>query len=532
MQNNITSMPSDLTKTRFNYSAIFLAAPTILPFLILGIMFFFINYKKLFLLFSYPNDQVEYITIARYILDNHSLASQSPFLFNATLNTTATHLYMPGYFATLTLFYRLFHFSAFVSILPSMLAYIFSSILIYLIGWKLYGHKVGLLSSLLFSLYPANILMSYQVMTEMTLTFVCLITFLIFLNTPLKYKYFIFPLVLPFVFLFRQTTILIALPMLAVLFNERNKKDFNISKLILSLSASAIIIELLNFWQINHGLYPINMRLLLNGGFNYGSAFQAMPESNLIHLLINHALYNLHLIASYIPLNHEIYNFTYTSSILIYLPVLAVTFLYCVFCYKEDMYPFSSFLLVTIMAGLCILLYSTYQEIFYRMLMFTYPFLLISFSKAIYYFSSLSNYAKKNSKIFFISSLMGLFILLTILSCINIVNSTKRIEKIEANNLTFMETLPINKNKLLASPIWVSMAYVYKNYPSKWAFPPDDKKTLNLLIKKYDLGTLILTTNDAKKINLHNAVKKHELILKKKESYNGENYLIYTVRKR
>jgi hypothetical protein len=60
----------------------------------------------------------------------------------------------------------------------------------------------------------------------------------------------------------------------------------------------------------------------------------------------------------------------------------------------------------------------------------------------------------------------------------------------------FMESIAPESGRLLVSPFDISLGYVNSHYPARWAFPPSDCRSLQLLDTHDEIGTLVLRVGD------------------------------------
>ena len=200
------------------------------------------------------NDSVGYISIARSLSDSGHFISN--LVYPSLINTPYTRLYMPGYYIVLATAYYFFGTSIFTWILPSVVSYIISGVLIYLIGSKFYNRNIAMLAALIFLLNPLIILLSLSAMSELTIVAICLLAFYIFILIPNKLKYLVFPVLISLVFLFKQTTILIAIPMLAIIMQKSNEDNSNKWLWLVDIIFTALLLFTINKWQVIEGMRP------------------------------------------------------------------------------------------------------------------------------------------------------------------------------------------------------------------------------------------------------------------------------------
>lgn len=170
------------------------------------------------------NDQIGYTNVARSLLANGTVQSNTIFPSTLWQNATKDVLYMPGHPAAIAVSYKLFGIGPFQSILPSMVSYLIAMLAIYLIGARFYSSLAGLVASLLFALFPPILFFAYTAMLE--LTFVAAFTAAVCacLYLPHRLRPWLGPLCLGVPFLFRETTAFVAVPLGLYFWLERRDK--------------------------------------------------------------------------------------------------------------------------------------------------------------------------------------------------------------------------------------------------------------------------------------------------------------------
>lgn len=159
------------------------------------------------------NDQIAYTNVARSLVENGRLQSNTVFPSALWQNTTNDVLYMPGHPMAIAVSYRLFGVGPFQSILPSLVSYLIAMLAIYLIGARFYSPGAGLVASLLFALFPPALFFAYTAMLELTFvaTFTAAVCACLYL--PHRLRPWLGPLCLAVPFLFRETSAAVVIPL-------------------------------------------------------------------------------------------------------------------------------------------------------------------------------------------------------------------------------------------------------------------------------------------------------------------------------
>ena len=215
-------------------------------------------------------DQGGYIRTARFLADTGEL--RFGLIFPAHAADPSWRPYMPGHFFVLATSYLLFGYGVFTSLLPSLVACVLTSVAVFVVGNRLGGWGRGALASALYLLFPPNLLYAFTAMSEMSFAFACALALASFVHLPRRAQPWALPLVLVVPFLFRETGALYVLPLLGLL--RRGRMSWRV--VLVSASASVVLLGLLNQWQVSEGKRVPTWAWLVRGGFNY--QYPAAPE--------------------------------------------------------------------------------------------------------------------------------------------------------------------------------------------------------------------------------------------------------------
>jgi len=483
---------------------------------------YLIQFKNLNLLVNYINDSVGHLTTARHIVDDHKI--ETSFIYLITLNgDKITHLYMPGYHVVLAFFYWLFGVNLFSTLLPNFIAYCGTSLLVFYVANKRYGEKVGFIAAAIFALIPCNIILSMMAMTEMTLTFVVFLSFTIFYMSPLRVQYFLMPVLIVVCYLFRQTTILLMAPF--VLQMAYHEPRFDIKKfllIILSMAATLYLVQLTNTWQMHEGLKGLDFRMLLSGGMQYDTAYQQISTDSIISLLITNVLRNFHTLwlMFWPEFQTDGLNWYYLKVFVLFLCAIIVASIKAYKRITTDFFPVATALMSFGLFVICITLNTGHPSVIVRIVMYTMPFLAIVVAKIIcdlkyeHYYTTI-----------LVSGFVVLIALL-IKSGMVIEKTLSAYRSVSEKRIEFFTAIQPSTYGILVAPHDISMEWVLKNYPLKYTFVPGDVPTLELIAKKYKVTTVVLRTNDLKKLS-HKALQAIGLVFTEQKKLDDEYYYIY-----
>lgn len=175
-------------------------------------------------LYGALNDQIAYINVARSLLRDGTLQSNTVLPSTLWQHTTRDALYMPGHPAAIALSYKLFGFGAFQSILPSLISYLIAMLAVYFIAARFYEPLVGVAASLMFALFPPVIFFSFTAMSEMTFMAMFTAGIAICFYLPRRLQIWLAPLCLALSFVFRETASFAVVPLGFYFWLDRREK--------------------------------------------------------------------------------------------------------------------------------------------------------------------------------------------------------------------------------------------------------------------------------------------------------------------
>lgn len=159
------------------------------------------------------NDQVGYIATARGLVDTGVATGHLIFPSMLFQNASKSYSYMPGHYYALALFYRLFGYGVWQSLLPNLLSLLLTVVCTYLIAVRWFRRGTALLAALIVLLFPAHLVYAFSAMSELTRLAVTTLALCVFVYLPTRRQPWLGPLLIVPAFLFRETGALLLLPM-------------------------------------------------------------------------------------------------------------------------------------------------------------------------------------------------------------------------------------------------------------------------------------------------------------------------------
>lgn len=429
------------------------------------------------------SDQINYLTTARNFLEHGRLDSSLIYIGALNQPYTKNTLYMPGYPLILALIFRLFGYGVIQALLPSLLGYVAGAGLTFLIAWEIIGRKTAWLSAIFFLFFPLNLLFAFTAMTEIPFLATGLAAFYIFIHLKPGWRWSVGPFLLAVVFLIRETGALLVILMAGYMLLADWKKYWK-ETLVFGLMTFFLLV-VIYVSPLSSG--RISMLSNMTGSSLYFDAEIAPIEpgiSGIINFLIKRAWINWQF-NTLRPL--EIFSFG------ILFNSIQLGILYTLLKNKSSQYIFSVTLFFVSVFLLIFLVYEIGSFRGIRALLFTGPFLLIFQSAVIG--ELIDSTQSKYRWASWVS--LALFVTLwLVLSSQTISNfNDKTVARTETKTIEFIESLQHDNRKVLVSDYTLAIPYVEKYYPVQFAFMPSNRAAMELLLKKADVGTVIVDSS-------------------------------------
>ena len=457
------------------------------------------------------NDQVGYISVARNFLQTGQL--ESSIIYPSFLGQVATksYLYMPGHYFALAASYKLFGFGVWQSLLPSMVAYVVAGLAVLFAASRLYGRRIGIGAAVLFLLCPLNLVYALTAMAEMTLIAAATLAFALFVHLPTRWRVLVGPVLLILPLLFRETGVLVAVPMLALIGIRRDGLRLRAS--VLFVFATAVVALALLRSDISIGrpsLFLVNI-FSANDMAVYGDAFslQAIHPTlaQWIHVPFAKAWFNarqlgtllasdarpwmLFSAASWPDSAESIFEATGLALVISGIPLGAVAGLWR----RRDPFSIGTAALIGTLVIAVLFVYTVADFRGLRTLLLATPFVCITcavlIDRGLRWLGDrlfLPLRARWLAFIAFAALLSTISLGLTKAAFADASDSAVRAQR----DLAFVESLHPDNRSLPVAPWQFALAYVYSHAPARWSFLPANRATLELLNSRYPIGMIIL----------------------------------------
>jgi hypothetical protein len=474
---------------------------------------------------SAENDQVDYISVARNLVDSGTLSSNIIYPSTLTQSATRNYLYMPGHFFALAASYRLLGFGPLQSLLPSILSFVLAAVLIFLVGYRLYDRRTGLLAAFLFSILPANLYLALTAMCELTLVAACLVAFTGFVFTPSRWRPCAAPFLLAVPFVFRETAALLVIPMVTMVLFEGGKWQAG-RALVLSLASVAVLTAV---FQLDF----VAGRPELNS-LQYGRTMAMYQDATVPpHPASGRDL--LQLVPGRLTVNARRFVALVMSgasgmerlSMIAIVIATGIVIVYGVARWREDPLPLGVGALVLAVFAAVLSLYDI--DIFrgLRVLLFTYPLLALCLARS--YWQHVPLAAPKDSMAN-VGIQFALAMVLVVICFKATVTQWRQFARYDAEDdaaTAFMNAIGHDDQRMLVAPFELALEYVSQHHPVKWSFIPANAVTLELLRKEFVIGTFILSVPDPDSSLTAADLERTGLRLEQEVVYAGRHYLIF-----
>jgi hypothetical protein len=489
------------------------------------------------------NDQVGYISVARHLVETGELRSSLIYPSVLTQLTDDKPLYMPGHYATLAVAYRLFGFGAVQSILPSMVAYVISSLGVFFAFLKVYGRNFATAGALLYVFFPPNIAFGLTAMSEMTLLAAAVSALALFVYLPPRLKVVIGPCLLVLPLLFRETAVLLIVPFaLLILFGEgtlRPKRalvfaalstlvtalvlaaEFSLSRPslsmleIFSLDEQSIYADAFMLQQMHPGL----------GDWLAAATTKLAYNAQLLKVMFTWAVSTFTRTGVWPQAGASSLELISLGLILLSIPMGIVA---SVFRRRDPLLVGGLAVLSILFAAIMTLYFVRYFQAL-RVLLLAVPFACIVWVVLLQLLDR-GIHTQVRVRRFRRPLVAGFFGLAAVfgVGLTNFALATDAAERsITERDAAFTESLQHDQRFVLVSPWELGFEYVYQHYPASWSFVPTNRATLHLLNSSHPVGTIILPLASDETTLTAEDVRSEGFNLVTTADLDGKSYMVF-----
>ncbi len=505
-----------------------------ISFLLISSSFLWTGHLHTYAIDLTMNDQIGYVTTARNIAEEGKYESSVYYPGKIPYYKNHNVLYMPGNYYIRAAFFYLFGYSVFIAILPNLLSFIGSVILLFLIAKKFFDIKTAYLTVLLFMLFPPFVLYAFSAMQEMLFVFACLVSFYIFVRLPQKTRYVYGGLTVLLPFLIRETAAFMIFGFAIMIFFE-HKKGRYYKVITFILISSTLLLLSYSLPQVANKV-PLFWGRLTPYGLEFYDHFT--QEKHLVTFFDTAKIVLIHFLKNVILFLYMLtlwpWEMGFSFFVIIFLLFLVCTIL--LFLKKPINKAFLSFSVIVSLST-CISMFSVYYFKVYtglRILLFLMPFYLCIISHILVsgkLLKTKTSTAILLSIIFFINiySLWG--------SLRKFGNEFVNVDIYAQDCADFLDSIGVSKANFFVGPYKISMDYVNEHYPIKYCFIPGNEKLLKLVTDKFPVDILIIPSDDDlvydKQSNKFiTTLLENKFIMTEKRTFIDHTYLVFKAKRK
>ncbi len=435
-------------------------------------------------------DQLNYLTCAKSVLQSGILESST--IYPGLLNQTFSHLYlyMPGHCLAIATGFALFGIGAWQAILPSVFGLWISVLSIYFIGLRYYSSRVGLIAALSMLFSGSSLFYAVTAMSELTVMASGLLALSIFAWMRFRFKNLLVPGILLLPFLFRETSATLIIVILAFIVYERQR-------IVRSVSFEILSVALLSFFF----LLAIYLMPQLHRPSLWLGGFYTKDFTDAYALEGFHPTMQDFLAAAWGKFTHNWEKVYWPNEWISWLKMTPISIEYFPFI------PHLIFIGIVLVAGIIrqdsIFIGSAlFAALHFIMLFFLYiagwrtcllsnALLSLPLAKIAI---SIARDSPIRRSILLISTLLG--VALSTWGAQELLGDFARKGQEGSQCTENIKVLQHDSSKVLISRGLECSDYIYYDFPAKWSFMPANLRTLQLLMKKFQVGTIIFDVND------------------------------------
>lgn len=462
-------------------------------------------------------DQISYITTARNVLDHQGLNNNLIYLEAVQLASdySKNTYYMPGYPAILALSFKVLGYGPIQAILPSLLAYIASAWIVYLIGIRIFNRKTGWIAALLFLCFPTNIFFSFFAMAEIMLVFFSLLAFYLFLCVRQNLRWLAGPFLIGMAFLIRESAALLVALFALFMLMQGGKKQWK--AVLLFCVVSLGVLFLIYFSPLSSGRFPSTIYFKLVSTVN-GSNPAALSSGNFLQVILGVARQNL-----------QSFQWPVAKDVMIFGTTIGIAFLSLLYGWvrKQNMHFYLPvFVLVFLIACAVFFFYTLDSFRGLRHMMYAIPFALVSLGAVL---ADSATVIRKQFRF-----IPGIVIAIFIVSCMQqtaelfTVLAPAGQTDYEQLTVQAIESVGHDDEKVLVAPLNFAITYMDEHYPLKLAFVPESDEIFELLYQKYEIGTIIYPVpEEGDEPGYITRMEEYGFTQAESFQFNGVTYLVF-----
>lgn len=435
------------------------------------------------------NDQIVYIDAARHLLADGHLTTGIIYPSTLQQEYTSNYLYQPGHALLLAGTFALLGDGPIQAMLPNILAYLLSVMLVYAVSARLFNKQVAFVAAFLFAIAPVNILYALTAMSEATFVMAGLVAVYLFVLARGRWRNLLIPLVLIIPFLFRETGSLLVILLAAL--TLQNREHSNHLKLLVAIIISVILLAGIQ-WGL---LAPDRPSLMAQNLFaqapadKYSNAFATLnrPGELAGWFGLFEAKIEQNLNVLFAVLGGDDGGLQAIFLHLMLWPAIGAGIVAFYFQGLQRRFLQGYALCALVLFLLIITFYSVFGYVAVRQFLFLLPFECIALAIMLV---NIMQRIDRRSKLSTLGA--GIALIASLVALPLMARQVTANEHVMQADADFIRSLAPPFTSTLVMPYELVAGYFYQSFPVRWAFVPVNIKTLDLLHHKYPVGMMIL----------------------------------------
>jgi len=471
-------------------------------------------------------DQIVHITTARNLAETGKLTFG--LVFPAYVDRPDWRPYMPGHVWTLAASYRLLGFGVLSSLLPNLIAFVVAAAAVFVGACRLYGRGPGLAACALFCAFPGATCYAFTAMQDPTFVAASAVALAAFACAPPRARPWVVPAGIALAYVFRESAMLLSIPMAWTVWRTHPRPARSLAAAgVLSL----LVVQGLDAWQSAQGKDLELFSFVLRGNFNYRDAYLPPLDASLGAILAGipeNLARNAGVMAE--QLGEAWFQLSTVGLALLLAASIACTVLGWR-ARARDAFALGAGLLGLAVIAAVFLVYDVKGQKAMRTALFTLPALCIGLAGAVDGRAWLARLRGGRGAARIAAGAAALVVLgLLGTLTVSAARELRASDPVVDATLAELDALDHDDSQLIivAHDVFSeTMAFAVWHWPVPWSFLPSNEETLDLMLERYRVGTLIVYSRAAGSSGPQATALGGELRFVKPITINDREYYVY-----
>lgn len=475
------------------------------------------------------NDQTGYVTTARNLAG--SCRYESSIYYPAKLLYYKGHNlpYMPGNYYIRAAFFKVFGYSVFTAILPNLIAFVLSAVLLYHIARELFDARSAWAAAAFFLAYPPFALYAFTAMMELVFICTCLLAVYVFIRSPHRLRHITGALLIVPPFLVRETAVFLVPGFAIWLYHMSDKDKFRRVAIFCGI-ALLMLLAVGQLPQVAHRPPTLYARLFNSSALHYFDAYALqnihVDLMGTILLIWQHFLDNVRIFFRLFFSGRWPGGFGYFVGTLVMFSCIVMLF--------SAMPRYKGFLLSLLLVSVSLLaavlsLYDYFSYTGLRLFLFLVPLYFCVFAAYLMSLKIVSEPAGAAAALLISCAMAGYFFYN---SLVRYGEDFAAADRHARDCASFLDSLGVAGTQFFIAPYEIALDYAITNYPIRWSFVPSNEASLNLITDRFPVGVVIVAANhplvhESGSGEIRQALAGGRFALAEKRTFGRASLLIY-----